>query len=373
MSENEKLSHELERVKASEERLRRDYAHLEALLAQSRADLLKAETEVKLERERRKRAEEECVLAREEWERTFDAIDDFVSIVDTNRRVVRMNRSIREAFQCDKKDYTGVRCYSLVSGKDRFCKRCPASEVLVDYRTHSAEFRNRQTGKVYWVTASPILDSSGKLTGLVHVSKDITERKKAEEDLKRAYDELEFRVEERTAELTTANEKLRSEVAERRRTEQVLREREAELDFRSKNLDEVNTALRVLLKARENDQSDLEERVLSNVKNLVKPYVEKLNNTQLTSEQIAYLDILESNLDDVVSPFARKLSSTHFRLTPREIRVANLIKDGKTNKEIARTFNISSRTIAFHRENIRRKLDLKNSKANLRSHLMAFL
>lgn len=373
MTESENLSQELERLKASEARLRRECSRLEGLLALGEADLSRAEKQVKRERDGRKNAEKECAQAREEWERTFDAIEDFVTILDADRGVVRMNRTIREAFKCDTKDHVGVRCHSLFYGRDRLCKRCPASEVLVDHQTHSTEFTNRRMKKVFWVTASPILDTSGKLTGLVHVTKDITDRKRAEEDLKAAYEKMESRVKERTAELTAANERLQSEVAERSRTERVLREREAELDFRSRNLEEVNTALRVLLKAREEDQSDLEERVLSNVKDLVMPYVEKLSNTQLSSEQNAYLEILESNLNDIVSPFSRKLSSTYYRLTPGEIRVANLVKDGKTNKEIARTLNVSSRTVAFHRENIRRKLDLKNSKANLRSHLMALL
>lgn len=373
MRKSKELSQELALLKESESRLRGDCDRLEGLLAKCRSELSTAKRQAQRELKRRKLAERETVQAREEWERTFDAIEDFVTILDTKKDIVRMNRTIRDAFEYHGEDCTGLRCYNLFYDRARECKGCPASRVLTDHQSHSTEFKNRKMGKTFWVTASPIVDRSGNLTGLVHVTKDITERKTAEEDLKNACEEMEFRVGERTAELTEANRKLHSEVSERRRTERVLREREAELGFRSKNLVEVNTALRVLLKAREADQSDLEERVLSNVKNLVRPYIEKLNNTKLNSEQIAYLDILESNLDDIVSPFSRKLSSEHFRLTPGEIRVSNLVKDGKTNKEIADTLNVSSRTIAFHRENIRQKLDLKNSKANLRSHLMAFL
>ena len=304
MFDSEKLSQEVEQFKASEAQLRSECDRLETLLAQYKTDLARAEKEVERERDGRKSAENDCAQAREEWERTFDAIEDFVTILDADRGVVRINRTIREAFKCDTREYVGIRCHSLFYGKDRLCKRCPASKVLVDHQTHSAEFTNRRMKKVFWVTASPILGRSGELTGLVHVTKDITDRKNAEEDLKTAYEKMEFRVKERTAELTAANERLQSEVAERRRTERVLREREAELDFRSRNLEDVNTALRVLLKAREEDQSDLEERVLSNVKDLVMPYIEKLSGTQLSSEQTAYLEILESNLNDIVSPFS---------------------------------------------------------------------
>ncbi|MEJ2719450.1 MAG: LuxR C-terminal-related transcriptional regulator, partial [Deltaproteobacteria bacterium] len=309
--------------------------------------------------------------AKKDWERTFDAIEDFVTILDPKRRVVRMNRAIRVAFDCDSRESRRVRCYDLFYNKSEPCRGCPAPRVLDDHKSHSAEFKNRQLGKTFWVTASPILDESGKLIGLVHVTKDVTARKKAEEELKRAYDEMESRVKERTAKLTDANLQLQKEIAERTRIEEVLRKREAELDFRSRNLEEVNIALRVLLKARQDDKRDLEEQVLSNVKELVRPYVERLENSNLDLEQKAYLAILKSNLDDIVSPFAHKLSSKYLNFTPQEIRVAKLVRDGKTNKEIADTLNVSSRTVAFHRENIRKKLELKNTRANLRSHLMS--
>lgn len=73
--------------------------------------------------------------------------------------------------------------------------------------------------------------------------------------------------------------------------------------------------------------------------------------------------------DDLTSPFAHKLSSTYYNLTFREVEVANLVKEGKTNKEIAELLNISPRTVKFHRDNLRKKLGIRNTKTNLRSHL----
>ena len=102
------------------------------------------------------------------------------------------------------------------------------------------------------------------------------------------------------------------------------------------------------------------------------PYIEKLKKSRIGTQQRTLLNILDSNLNNIISPFISKLSSKYFNLTPMEIRVANLVKEGKTNKEIAELLCLSKNTILFHRYNIRRKLGLKNQKINLRSQLLSF-
>jgi PAS domain S-box-containing protein len=159
------------------------------------------------------------------------------------------------------------------------------------------------------------------------------------------------------------------DITDRKRTEQALREREKELEIKTSNLEEVNTALRILLKRREEDKTELEEKVLFNVTELVAPYVEKLKKSGLNKRQKAFGGFLESNLNDIISPFSRRLSSLHLNLTPTGMEVANLVKHGKTTKEMAEFLNVSSQTIDFHRKNIRRKLGIQNKKANLRTHL----
>ena len=161
------------------------------------------------------------------------------------------------------------------------------------------------------------------------------------------------------------------DITERRRMEEALRKREEELEYKSRNLEEMNTALRVLLKHREEDKSELEERILSNVKKLVVPYVEKLRMSRLSDEQASYVEILEDHLQDILSPFLRNLGTRHLNLTPKEIQVASLIREGKTSKEIADVLGVSARAVDFHRDNIRIKLGIKNKKANLRSFLLS--
>ena len=82
-------------------------------------------------------------------------------------------------------------------------------------------------------------------------------------------------------------------------------------------------------------------------------------------------EILESNLKDIISPFSRRMTSTFLRLTPKELQIANMIKQGKTSKEIADLMGISSRTIETHRKNLRDKIGIGNKKVNLRTHLLS--
>jgi PAS domain S-box-containing protein len=161
------------------------------------------------------------------------------------------------------------------------------------------------------------------------------------------------------------------DITERKKAEEILRKRERELEEKTHELEEVNAALRVLLKRREEDKMELEERLVSNVEKLVMPYVEKMKKSPLGKKEETCLGIIESNLRDVVSPFARRVSSRELNLTPAEFQVAGLVREGKTTKEIADFLHVSPATIEIHRNHIRKKLGLNRKKANLRVHLLA--
>ena len=161
------------------------------------------------------------------------------------------------------------------------------------------------------------------------------------------------------------------DITDRKRAEASLRKREQELDLKTRSLEEANTALKVLLKRREEDKAALEENILLNVKKLVLPYVEKLRGLRLDESQMAHLSIIESHLADIISPFLKTMTSQYMSLTPREIQIAGLVKDGRTTKEMTELLNISATAIDFHRKNIRMKFGIKNKKANLRSFLMS--
>ena len=148
---------------------------------------------------------------------------------------------------------------------------------------------------------------------------------------------------------------------------------EDELKCYAKELEDANTALRVFMGRRDHDQKMLEEKLQLNIGELVVPYLKKLNETNLDSRQKNCLGLLESNLNNIVSPYMLNLSATYKNLTPQQIQIANLIRQGKNTKDIAELLCVSVHTIGTHRNNIRKKLKLRNSKVNLRSRLLSLL
>ena len=177
---------------------------------------------------------------------------------------------------------------------------------------------------------------------ILMVSRDVSVRAKNELDLERARKELERQVEERTR----------------------------ELKIKSETLEETNTALKVLLQMRERDRKELEQTVLLNVRQLAEPHLEKLRSSRLDQEQKEHVDILASSLEEILLPLSRDLMVNEPHLTAGEARIANLIKHGKSSKEISEIMKLSIKTVETHRHNIRAKLKLEKHKTNLRSYLL---
>jgi PAS domain S-box-containing protein len=182
-----------------------------------------------------------------------------------------------------------------------------------------------KNGSFFWaeISARFVRDEEGHPYAIAGVTRDITKRKKAEKKL-----------EEKTI-----------------------------------NLEEANTALKVLLKKRAEDRAELEERILANVNKLIIPAIDTLKGTKIDDRQATWIEILETNLRDIVSPFSHGLSSKYWRLTPMEFQMANLIKSGKTTKEIAELLHVATSTINTYRDSIRKKLGINNRKVNLKTYL----
>ena len=153
--------------------------------------------------------------------------------------------------------------------------------------------------------------------------------------------------------------------------EESLKTREQELKDQKQNLEETNIALKVLLQQRETDKLELEQKFLTNIKQLIFPYLDKLKHARIKPRERTFVEIIDTHLNDIISPLLQRLSAANIFLTPQEMQVATLVKDGKTSKEIADILSVSETTIHFHRKNLRTKFGLTNKQTNLRAYLLS--
>jgi PAS domain S-box-containing protein len=298
-------------------------------------------------------------------------LKELVSHEGRDMKILWANRIACERGGMTIDEIVGLQCYEVWAGRIEPCPDCPVLNAMKTGQPHEREVIDKD-GNAWLIHGYPIRDSEGKITSGMEIALDITDRKKAENNLQKYHDHLEELVERRTLELSGINEQLRKEMKERIHIENQLKKRERELKIKTRYLEEANTALRVLLKQREKDKRELEEDVLTNVEKSLLPYLEKLKKTHSSADRNTYLDILESSINSIVSPFYRNITLNQFSLTPKEIEIATLVKEGKSTKEIAELLVLSPRTIDLHRLNIRQKLGLKSKSVNLRSTLLSY-
>ena len=176
----------------------------------------------------------------------------------------------------------------------------------------------------------PIFDSESNFIGRRGSNRDITYQKNVEIDLTRNRKEL--------IEKTISQEK-------------------------------ANEALKALLDQREIEKKSIEQSMVNNLKRFVFPYLEDLERQNLGNEAMTYVNIIRTNIEQLISPVSKSLSVTYLDLTPTEIKVADLIRQGKSTKSIAAMLNTSISTVEKHRNKIRKKLGILKKKVNLQTYL----
>jgi len=130
-----------------------------------------------------------------------------------------------------------------------------------------------------------------------------------------------------------------------------------ELEKERLELEKLSTT-KILLKKSEQEREELEDSILQNINTILFPILDKLKSTQSPEISQNYLSLLEENLKKISSPFLKKLSAQHQKFSPREVEVANLIRNGRDTKEIADILLLTPTAVNFHRKNIRKKLGL---------------
>jgi PAS domain S-box-containing protein len=326
--------------------LRRRNEDLEALLTECKRALnagsdLKSLYEVAQDLIELKRAEEELKKERDYFENVLDNSADAIGIVDSRGRFLRWNKRAEELFGYSFEELKGKSAFDLYA--DGAALRKMLSELREQGYVRDYEICiQRKDGRIVPFGMSiSVLRDKGRTIGSVCVARDLTQIKQAQQALRKINEKLEQRVQERTQELTRANRKL----------------------------EEANIALRVLLEKKDENKRTFEENMVFNVKQLIQPCLQELRKSGLSDRQRFYLDMVESQIEEVISPLNKTLSHS-YGLTPMEMQLADLIKQGRINKEIAESLNLSKRTVDTHRHNIRRKLGISNKGVNLRAFLL---
>jgi len=159
-----------------------------------------------------------------EWEATFNAFTDAVSIHDNQFRIVKINPALASLLKEKPENILGKKCHQVIHGTDNPVESCPHVQALMNRRSVTERFWDTRLGKSLEVTCSPIVQKEGEITGTIHIIKDVTPYHRHNEALQQAHQADERQVEDRTTDLGT-NEQLRSEIARREQAEETLKER----------------------------------------------------------------------------------------------------------------------------------------------------
>jgi PAS domain S-box-containing protein len=324
--------------KKIEDELQRHQDHLEELVKERTAELTSINEKLENEVQMRRRVKQALEKSETMLEAIFDQTFQFVSVLSMDGTLIKVNKTAIDFIQTTEAEVIGRPFWETPwwSGS-KIAQEHLRSAINLAVLGQLVRFETTHTspeGRSMRIDFSlkPVTDDKGHIVLLIAEGRDITELKSAIGDLSR---------------------------------------RESELKRQSRNLEEANIALKVILKQQEDKRVEDQETILANIKQSVLPYVNRLKKRGPHQGQKILVEALENNLNKITSPMITKLTSTFLNLTPMEIRIAQLVKEGLANKEIAELLGTSLNTIASHRYQIRSKLGLKNKGANLRSYLLS--
>lgn len=258
--------------------------------------------------------------------RLIEASLDPLVTIGPEGKITDVNAATEKVTGCSREELIGTEFsdYFTNPGKARTGYQLVFRNGSVHDYELEIKHKNGSTTPVLY-NASVYRDEAGEIVGVFAAARDISQRKRAEEELMN----------------------------------------------KSQALEELNIALKVLIDRVKNEHEDLEDKISTNIRVGILPYLNKLRQTRLDIGQSAFIEIVERNLNDIASPFLKTIPASRFQFSPKETEIMSLIKEGKTTKEIAAILSLGKRTIDSYRDNIRNKLGLSNKKANLRTFLLS--
>lgn len=282
---------------------------------------------------------------------TFESQEGII-VTDVNNKIVRVNQAFSRITGYSAAEVLGENASIISSFEHDAAFFKSIFEIIArDQHWQGEMWNQRKNTEIFpcLMTITAVVDNQGRTTNFVGSFLDISLQKIAEKTLQNARELLEQKAIETATELASAKG----------------------------DSEEVNTALRVLMRMHTSENAETKSLFNEEIKQKVLPFLQMLKNdnqdsNQNDSKQLDLITMLERNLQLLISSFGNPstVSSLYRSLTPKEIQVATMVKDGLSSKEIASTLLISEETIGIHRKNIRKKLGLGNNGENLRSYLI---
>lgn len=332
----------------AEQELRRQKDNLDILVGERTAELEQSLQDLK-----------QSTLLREA---AFQATFDSIIILDKNYHIIAINEVGALRLNAEPVDLTGRCLFDLLPEDVARYRQDLFQEAILTGKPVRVE-NDRRGPYVFETNIVPIYDEQeSELLYFAIFASDITSKHKAEQELTRQKVLLEKTVKERTFALAQVNLDLQKEAAKREKAYH-------ELDEQKSSLEEANTALKVLLAQTDSFKKEFQEQILTSISELITPSLLDLEANVADTPAESIVKTIQFHLDNLNSSFSATLSSKQFGLSSREIQIASLIKDERSTKEIAQLLHITPGTVSSYRDNIRKKLHIKNEKINLKTYL----
>lgn len=269
--------------------------------------------------------------AMEKLRSILDSSPDSITVTDENGVIVDCNRAtLKNLGYSKKKELVGRSPLDIIAGKDHERAMNNLRIATEQGAVHNIEYEIvRKDGHVYpaSLSAAAIKDASGKIRGFVAITKNITQRKQAED---------------------------------------ALRKSEAKLREQKEALEQKNIALREIIAQIEIEKRRIKDDIAVNASTVLLPILDTFKVDEMTQK---YIDLVKHHIQKMTSAYGSKINDVETKLTSREMEICSMVKGGLSNKDISRLLNISDQTVEGHRKKIRKKLGLRNKPVNLTAYL----
>ena len=277
----------------------------------------------------------------------MDGLEAIVYVADIETyEILYINQYTMDQFG----DFANKKCWQFIQkGQKGQCSFCKTKTLLQKESKDFIAWEHQNTRNSKWYQCRDLCIgwTENRLVRL-HVAMDITQNKEIEI-------QLAAMVKEKTSSLTR-------EIVRRKQTE-------VELIQKSKYLEQANLALKSMLDHRDTEKRAIEANIFLNIKKYILPYIEDIEKQKPGEEILVPVNIVKTAIGQLMSPASQTLFSKYLDFTPMEIKVADLVKQGMQSKEIGQFLNIAKSSVSTYRNNIRKKLNLSNTKTNLRVYL----